>query len=133
MERTSASLTAACTSNTQRWRGFLLGAVLFCVDFPAVSAQLIGLDADGEPRRFVSDDLGIPFLLQAFWLFVISSAIFVGVSLCTRPPTADCVERHCWSHPLAALTGRPLSGALDPRLCALLLVAVMAGLYLAFG
>jgi SSS family solute:Na+ symporter len=113
--------------------GFLLGALVFCVDFPAVSRHLVGETADGEARQLITQDLGIPFMLQAWWLFVISSALFVGVSLSTPPPSAACVETHCWSNPLAALTGKPLTGASDPRLVALLLVAVMVGLYTAFG
>ena len=113
--------------------GFLLGAIVFCVDFPAVSRHLVGVTADDHARQLITQDLGIPFLLQAWWLFVISSALFVAVSLFTKAPSAACVAKHCWSHPLAAVTGKPLAGAFDPRLVALALLLVMTALYVAFG
>jgi solute:Na+ symporter, SSS family len=101
--------------------GFLLGAAAFVADFPAFKIE------------FISKDLGIPVMLQAWWLFVICSALFVAVSLATPAPEPEQVERYCWSNPIAAITGRPLSGLSDPRILSLILVAVMTVLYVIFA
>lgn len=113
--------------------GFVLGAVLFVVDFPAVSQWVIGLDQHGEPIQYVSHLWGIPFMLQAWWLFVICSAIFVGISLATKPPSRDCVDRYCWSAPLAMIVGQPLRGPLDPRVLSLLLLLLLGACYWVFA
>ncbi len=101
--------------------GFVLGAVVFAVDFPA-----FGLE-------WITNAWGIPFMLQAWILFAICSAIYVVVSLLTPPPPRECIEKYCWSNPLAAITERKISGITDPRALALLLVLVMAGCYYIFA
>lgn len=113
--------------------GFSLGAAVFVVDFPAVSGLLFGQDALGNPIQLITGKLGIPFMLQAWWLFVICSAVFVVVSLLTPAPDPQQVERYCWSHPLAAITEKKLTGPLDPRILAVLLIIVMATCYLIFA
>jgi SSS family solute:Na+ symporter len=101
--------------------GFALGAVVFVVDFPAFGLELI-------TRQW-----GIPFMLQAWILFVICSVAYVVVSLLTTPPTRECIDRYCWPTPLAVLTERRISGVTDPRVLALLLVLVMVGCYWLFA
>jgi SSS family solute:Na+ symporter len=101
--------------------GFALGAVVFVVDFPAFGWELI------------TKEWGVPFMLQAWILFVICSAAYVVVSLLTPPPTPACVDRHCWPNPLAVLTERRIGGIRDPRVLALLLVLVMVGCYSVFA
>ena len=101
--------------------GFVLGAVVFVVDFPAFGLELI------------TKEWGIPFMLQAWILFMICSAVYVVVSLLTPPPTPDCVDRYCWPNPLAVLTERRIGGVSDPRVLALLLVLVMVGCYSVFA
>ena len=71
--------------------GFLLGALIFTFDFP-----LIG------DTKVVTDEWGIPFMMQAWWLFVICSAIFIITSLLT-PHRARNRRRTCagsipWQH-----------------------------------
>jgi SSS family solute:Na+ symporter len=101
--------------------GFGLGAVVFFIDFPAFGLEL------------VTQTWGIPFMLQAWILFVICSAIYVVASFFTPPPTQECIEQYCWSNPLAIVTERKISGITDPRVLALLLVMVMAGCYYLFA
>jgi SSS family solute:Na+ symporter len=101
--------------------GFALGAVVFVIDFPAFGIELI-------TRQW-----GIPFMLQAWILFVICSVVYVVVSVLTPPPAPECVDRYCWTSPLAVLTGRRISGITDPRVLALLLVLVMVGCYWVFA
>ncbi len=101
--------------------GFAVGAAVFVADFPAFGIQLV-------TKRW-----GVPFMLQAWCLFALCSAIFVVVSLLTPPPAPRQVEKYCWPHPLAALTERRISGPLDPRVLAALLAAVMAVCYYVFA
>lgn len=113
--------------------GFCLGAAVFMVDFPAVSGFLFGQDTLGNPIQLITGELGIPFMLQAWWLFVICSAVFVVVSLLTPAPDPQQVERYCWSHPLAAITEKKLTGPLDPRILAMFLIIIMATCYFIFA
>jgi SSS family solute:Na+ symporter len=123
----------AAASITTLTAGFLLGAVAFCVDFPAVSSLIFGLNADGTPHQFITQRLGIPFMLQAWWLFVICSMLFIVVSLLTPPPDPERIEHYCWKSPRAVLTEAPLSGVTDPRIMAIMLVVVMVACYLVFA
>lgn len=113
--------------------GFLLGAGVFCVDFPAVSGFFMGYAENGEAIRYFTRHLGIPFMLQAWWLFVISSTIFVVISYLTPKPDAAVVEKFCWDSPLAVLTEKPLTGITDARIAALALIVVMVVLYVVFA
>lgn len=112
--------------------GFLCGAIVFCLDFPAVSGLFLGNDEAGNPVRFFTDQLGIPFMLQAWWLFVISSIILIVVSYLTPKPEQAVVEKFCWKSPLLVLTEKPISGITDARIMSLLLIAVMALCYALF-
>jgi SSS family solute:Na+ symporter len=112
--------------------GFALGALVFLVDFPAMSQFTLGDDAQGEPIQLVTKLLGIPFMLQAWWLFVICSVVYVVTSLLTPAPDAKLVEQYCWGNPMKALFAEPLCGASDPRVLSLLLAITMAGLYYTF-
>jgi len=98
--------------------GSVLGALTFALDF--------GFD-------LITKDLGIPFMLQAWWLFVICSVVFVIVSLLTPPPTGDQIEMMYWKNPLKEILFRKLSGVTDPRLIALLLAGIMSSIYITFA
>jgi SSS family solute:Na+ symporter len=113
--------------------GFLLGAIVFVVDFPAISGLLFGVDGAGKPVQLLTGRLGIPFMLQAFLLFAACSMIHLVTSLLTPPPSTECVEKYCWRNPLAVVTEAPFAGPLDARLVAGVLVAVMAALYAVFA
>ncbi|WP_017446852.1 sodium:solute symporter [Gayadomonas joobiniege] len=109
--------------------GFLAGAVVFCMDFPAVSSWFVGVNEQGESIRYFTQVLGIPFMLQAWWLFVLSSAILVVVSLLTPAPDRSTVAQYCWQSPLLVLTEKPLRSVFDPRTLSLLLILVMLVCY----
>ena len=113
--------------------GFLLGAVVFVLDFPAVSGYVLGFDSDGAARQLFTRTLDMPFMLQAGILFGICSAVLVGVSLVTPPPDPAQVEHYCWKNPLAVITEKPVSGLFDPRILAVLLVIAMAICYWIFA
>ena len=101
--------------------GFVLGAVVFVLDFPAFGYQLITIN------------LGIPFMLQAFYLFAICSMVFVAISLVTPRPRPEQTKDLCWDNPLAAILAKPAAGGLrDPRLLSLILALLMVVLYIVF-
>ena len=101
--------------------GFLLGATAFALDLPAFGAE-----------KIITRHWGIPFMMQAWWLFCICSAIYVVTSLATPPPAPENVEGLTWDHPWAVVAQGRLSGISDPRLLAGLLLATLAVLYCVF-
>ncbi len=62
--------------------GFLLGVLTFILDFAPISGRMI-----------VTGDWGIPFMMQAWWLFVICTAFYVTVSLLTPKPDPVNIRR----------------------------------------
>jgi len=101
--------------------GFALGIVTFVADFPAFGFEMI------------TKQWGVPFMLQAWWLFVICSVVFVAVSLLTPRPRPSQIEGLCWRNPVAAIAADRLSGLTDPRLLAVLLAVLMILLYWCFA
>ncbi len=101
--------------------GFTMGAVAFVVDLP-----LIG------DRKLLTETLGIPFMMQAFYGFVICSVVFVAVSLITPKPPPEKVEGLTWEHPWAVISHPLDNKRLDPRIVAAALLAVMSVLYYFF-
>ncbi len=100
--------------------GSLLGILAFMLDFPVFGHE-----------KLISEGLHIPYMLQSFYLFVISSIIFVTVSLATAPPPEEKIATTTLSSPLAFLKG-PLTGVGDPRILSVILVAILVGLYVVF-
>lgn len=113
--------------------GFLLGGCVFVVDFPAVSGFVLGLDSDGNARQLLTGTLGIPFMFQAGILFGLCSLVLVVVSLLTPAPDPQRVAKYCWKSPLAVITEKPVTGVLDPRILAVLLVMTMVICYWMFA
>ena len=100
--------------------GSLLGILAFMLDFPVFGDV-----------KLISDGLHIPYMLQSFLLFVISSGIFVGVSLATAPPPQEKISTTTLESPLAFLKGK-ITGISDPRILSLILMAILVGLYIVF-
>ncbi len=98
--------------------GFSLGAVAFLIDLPVIGTE-----------KIITDVWGIPFMMQAWWMFCLCSLIYVVVSFATPPPDAAQVEAMTWKNPIQALSGGRIRSLLDPRLWALVLLAAMAVLY----
>jgi len=104
--------------------GFVLGFIVFLIDLPAFGDV-----------QWVSDTeqgLGISFMMQAVWGFVIWSIVYVIVSLLTPAPPAEQVANTTWPNPLQVIFHGRLSSATDPRLLAGILLAVMIVLYCIF-
>jgi solute:Na+ symporter, SSS family len=104
--------------------GLILGVTTFALDFfPIINAE----------KLFVTNVLGIPFMMQAWWLFCICSFIFVIVSWMTPMPMPEQITSLCWKNPLAALTQDKFQGAKDVRLQSGILAVVMAIMYYIFA
>lgn len=101
--------------------GFVMGATAFVLDFK-----------DAEGYKLITNGWGIPFMLQAFLMTVICSAVFYGVSKATPPPPRAKIDGLTWENPLSALTRRWTGEGVDPRRLATLLCATIALLYWAF-
>ena len=101
--------------------GFLMGATAFVLDFK---------DASGY--KLITDGWGIPFMLQAFLMTMICSAVFFAVSKSTPPPPAAKIDGLTWENPLSALTRRWSGAGTDPRRLALALCVTIVVLYWLF-
>lgn len=104
------------------WVGFLLGVISFCLDFVPISGQM-----------FITEGLGIPFMMQAWWLFCICCVIYYAVSYATPKPDPVAIAECTWESPLAVITKGKLTGIFDNRLLAGYLLLTMVVLYAAFG
>lgn len=104
--------------------GFSLGFCLFLVD----TKQVAGAE-------WISDDrvgLGIPFMMQAVYMFGIWSLLYVVVSLATPAPPREQLENTTWPNPLAVVFHGRLIGWYDPRLLTAALLVLTLGLYWVF-
>ncbi|TWU39128.1 Sodium/glucose cotransporter [Novipirellula aureliae] len=105
--------------------GFVLGFVVFLIDLPAFGDVQWVSDAE--------HGLGIGFMMQAAWGFIIWSAVYVIVSLATPRPSREQTELTTWPNPLQVIFHGPLVGWSDPRLIACFLLAIMGVFYFALG
>jgi solute:Na+ symporter, SSS family len=110
-----ASIITLCT-------GFMLGVVSFCLDFVPISGKM-----------YITEGLGIPFMMQAWWLFCICCVIYYVISFLTPKPDSAAIAECTWKSPLAVITEGKLKGVKDVRIQAGILLLVMAVLYIIFG
>lgn len=101
--------------------GFVLGVIVFLVDFPVFGDV-----------KLITEYWGMPYMLQSWWLFVTTSVIFVGVSLMTPRPDPSKIEGLTLDSPLSFLKGE-VNGVTDPRILSVILMLVMLGLYFIFN
>src|SRR5579862_5277210 len=101
--------------------GFALGVIAFVLDLPVFGTE-----------KVITSRWGVPFLMQAWWLFCICTIIYVAVSLVTPAPAPESVDGLTWDHPLAAVTQDRFRGLRDPRLIAAVLASTVAVLYYIF-
>jgi SSS family solute:Na+ symporter len=100
--------------------GFGGGLILFVLD--------LGLGVFGG-KQWVTEGLGIPFMMQAWWLFCILSVFYFVVSLLTPAPSPEQVKDITWENPRQVLFHGKLTGLGDPRAVAGMLLVAMAVLY----
>ncbi len=96
----------------------VVGLVYLAIDIPLIGTEQI------IAKRF-----GIPFMQVGWYLFLMSSAAYVVVSLLTPAPQKHQIDNLCWTRPLDAVRGRMDGTLTDPRVMAIILFAIMAVLY----
>jgi SSS family solute:Na+ symporter len=101
--------------------GFSMGITAFILDLPVFGTE-----------KIITQKLGIPFMMQAWWMFVICSLIFVIVSLCTPKPAAEKIEGLTWEKPSKIIFQGPIKRIDDPRFLALGLLLLLIALYYIF-
>jgi SSS family solute:Na+ symporter len=75
----------------------------------------------------------VPFLMSAFYLFVLCSIILLGLSWRYPHRHTEASRRLCWTHPLEALEAPGWPGWGNYKRLALVLALVMIGLYYLFS
>ena len=80
---------------------------------------------------YLTRGLYIPFMMQAWWLFVICTVIYFVVSYSSRPP-AEVIENYTWESPLAVIARGEFKGVQDVRLWAGILIMTLVVLYILF-
>ena len=111
--------------------GSLLGLAYFIIDMPSMGKYFADVAAFDDYAGLVSDTrvgLGIPFMMVGPMLTVVCLGIYVVASLMSPAMDAAEVEKVCWDSPLSFLRG-PITGASDPRMVTLFLIATVAILY----
>ena len=101
--------------------GLVLGITAFCLDFEPISGHM-----------YITRGLGIPFMMQAWWLFVICTVVYFAVSYITPPPSEEIIENYTWESPLSVITKGKFKGVKDVRLWAGILVITLVVMYMIF-
>ncbi len=101
--------------------GFVLGVTVFLLDFAPLSGSMK-----------ITDGLGIPFMMQAWWLFLICCIVFVIASLLTPKPDIEKVSKVSLDSVFSFISKGKLSGIGDARVLSGILIVVMFILYYIF-
>ena len=101
--------------------GLLLGIIAFCVDFEPISGYM-----------YLTKGLHIPFMMQAWWLFVICAIVYFAVSYTSQRPTKEVTDNYTWDSPLAVIMKDKFKGIKDARLWSGILILVLIILYMIF-
>jgi SSS family solute:Na+ symporter len=102
--------------------GLAAGTIVFCLDFDPISGS-----------KLITDGLGIPFLMQAWWLFVLCVVFYFTQSLFSKPrPLAEIQHLIFTKEDFRGFRSR-ISSIKDPRIWAGILLIIMIVLYIYFG
>jgi len=102
--------------------GLLAGAVVFCIDFPPISGY-----------SYITDGLGIGFLMQAWWLFVLCTGFYVIRSInSVSRPLAEIQHLVFTKENLDGFKAK-ITSIKDPRIWASVLLLMMIILYIVFA
>ena len=101
--------------------GLTLALIAFCFDFEMIAG-----------KRYISDVLGIHFMMKAFYLFVICTLFYFIVSHFTPRAKEEILQKMTMRRPHSFITEGKVRGISDARILALLLIIVMAVLYYIF-
>jgi SSS family solute:Na+ symporter len=101
--------------------GLILGVVAFCIDFEPISGYM-----------YLTKGWKIPFMMQAWWLFVICTVIYFMVSYITQRPPKEVTDFYTWDSPLEVVKGKITSFS-DVRVFAIILMLTLVVLYVLFS
>ncbi len=101
--------------------GFSIGAVAFLVDLPVIVQE-----------KIITQKWGIPFMLQAWWIFCICCVIYAILSLLTPRPSDKQIQGLTWDNPAAVLAQGKIKTISDPRALAGILLLIIVILYVVF-
>jgi len=101
--------------------GLLLGVVAFCVDFEPISGYM-----------YLTKGLKIPFMMQAWWLFVLCAIIYFMISYRTQRSPKEVIDNYTWDSPLAVIMKDEFKGTKDARLWSGILILTLVILYFIF-
>lgn len=101
--------------------GLILGITAFCFDFEPISGYM-----------YLTNGWQIPFMMQAWWLFVICTVIYFLVSYATPRPSPEITDHYTWDNPLTVVRGK-LKGMGDVRIYTILLIITLVTLYIVFS
>ena len=102
--------------------GLTAGTIVFCLDFDPISGS-----------KLITDGLGIPFLMQAWWLFVLCTVFYLIMSFYSKSrPLAEIQHLIFTKKTLRGFKSR-ITSIKDPRIWAALLFVIMILLYIYFG
>lgn len=102
--------------------GLTAGTIVFCLDFDPISGS-----------KLITDGLGIPFLMQAWWLFVLCIVFYLVMSFYSKSrPLAEIQHLIFTKETLRGFKSR-ITSIKDPRIWAALLFVIMILLYIYFG
>lgn len=101
--------------------GFVLGAIVFMLDFAPLSGSMM-----------ITEGLGIPFMMQAWWLFFTCCVVFVIASLLTPKPDYEKVSKVSLDSLTSFIKTGKITGIGDARILSGILIGVMVILYYIF-
>jgi SSS family solute:Na+ symporter len=101
--------------------GLALGIIVFCLDFEPISGTM-----------YLTKGLHIPFMMQAWWLFVICTLIYFSISYLGKKPDPEIIKNYTWENPVEVITKDAFKGIKDVRLWAGILVLTLIVLYIIF-
>ena len=101
--------------------GFVIGIFLFLIDFDTISGA-----------KYISDGLGIHFLMRTWWVFCLCCIVFVIVSYFTPVPNTEQVKQITWDGPKDIFSKRVERWS-DARVLAGALIFLVAILYYLLG
>jgi SSS family solute:Na+ symporter len=102
--------------------GLVAGTIVFCLDFDPISGS-----------KLISDGLGIPFLMQAWWLFVLCVVFYLIMSLYSKPRSLAEIQHLIFTKEDFRGFRSRISSIKDPRIWAGILLIIMILLYVYFG
>ena len=101
--------------------GLIMGITAFCFDFEPISGYM-----------YLTKGWQMPFMMQAWWLFVMCTVIYFIISYATTKPPDVVTDNFTWDHPLAFVRGK-ITRFSDVRVIVILLILTLIVLYTVFS